>query len=75
MTARERQLLVLFWVVPAVVATLGLEFVGLMYNPELSLLQKLCSQLLMWLAWAAWSMLILAICDRVPMVKGRVGQR
>lgn len=74
MTARERQLLVLFWVVPAVVATLGLEFVGLMYNPELSLFQKLCSQLLMWLAWAAWSMLILAICDRVPMVKGRVGR-
>jgi signal transduction histidine kinase len=73
-TTRERQLLVLFWVVPAVVATLGLEFVGLMYNPELSLLQKLCSQLLMWLAWAAWSMLILAVCDRVPVVKGGVGR-
>jgi signal transduction histidine kinase len=74
MKVRERHLLILFWILPAVVATLGLELVGLIYNPDLSLAEKFGSQLLMWLAWAGWSLLILAICDRVPLAEGRVGR-
>lgn len=71
---RTRVLLVAFWLLPAAVATLGLRLVPSRLNPELTLLEILASQLLIWLPWAGWSALIVAVCERVPFERGRVGR-
>lgn len=75
MRARHRAglFLVGFWILPALVGTLGLRLVPSRLNPDLTLGQVLLSQLLIWLAWAAWSLMILATGSRFPFVRGRLG--
>jgi signal transduction histidine kinase len=65
-SGRLRLLLLGFWLLPAAVATLGLRLVPSRLNPDLTLVEILVSQLLIWLPWAVWSTLIAAVSDRVP---------
>ncbi len=64
---RGRLLLFLFWVAPALVAAYGMHVVSVAYNPTLTFVEKLGAQLLMWMAWGGWSLLIFALLDRVPL--------
>ncbi len=65
-----RLLLLGFWLLPAAVATLGLRLVPSRLNPDLTLLEILAAQLLIWLPWALWSQLIVAVGERVPLERG-----
>ncbi len=69
---RGRALLLLFWIVPAAVATLGLRLVPSRLNPEITLVEILASQVLIWMPWGGWSLLIAAVGDRVPFERGNV---
>jgi hypothetical protein len=71
---RARAVLFGFWLLPAAVATLGLRLVPSRLNPDLTLLEVLASQLLIWLPWGLWSLLITAVGDRVPFERGSVGR-
>ncbi len=62
-----RLLLVGFWIVPAMIATVGFGVVPSRFNPELGLLGVFAAQLLIWLAWGGWSLLIVAVGDRFPL--------
>ena len=72
MPTRGRQLLFLFWVVPALIAAFGMELVSVRYNPSLTFAEKFGAQLLMWEAWWVWSTLILEASRRVPLVRGGI---
>ncbi len=63
---RARLWLALFWVLPGIVGAAGLQLVPSILNPELSLGEVLLLQLLIWSAWGAWSLVILAACDHLP---------
>lgn len=67
---RIRPALLLFWLLPAAVATLGLRLVPSRLNPDLTLGEILLSQLLIWLPWGAWTLLIAAVEERVPFERG-----
>ncbi len=67
---RARLVLLAFWVVPALVATVGFQLVPSRLNPGLTVWQSLASQLLMWLAWGGWSLLIAAVGGRFPFQRG-----
>ncbi len=67
-----RLLLLGFWLLPAAVATLGLRLVPSRLNPGLSLAEILIAQLAIWLPWGAWSMLIVAVGERVPLERGSI---
>lgn len=67
-----RLLLVGFWLLPAAVATLGLRLVPSRLNPDLTFLEVLAAQLLIWLPWALWSQVIVAVGDRAPIERGSV---
>lgn len=69
---KPKLLIPLFWLVPSVVATLGLQLVPIRYNPDLTFIEKFGSQVLIWEAWSAWSLLILAAGDRFPFERGRI---
>lgn len=69
---RTRLLLLGFWVLPAAVATLGLRLVPSRLNPDLTLVEILASQLLIWLAWGIWSSLIVWVGERVPLERGNI---
>jgi hypothetical protein len=69
---RLRALLIGFWLLPAAVATLGLRLVPSRLNPDLTLVEILASQLLIWLPWGFWSTLIAAVADRVPFERGGI---
>lgn len=64
---RGRLLLVLFWVAPALVAAYGMHVVSVLYNPTLTFVEKLGAQLLMWMSWGGWTLLVFALLDRVPL--------
>ena len=66
MRARDRQLLFLFWILPAFVGAYGLHLVSVKYNPDLTFVEKLGSQVLVWCAWGIWAQLIFFVCDKVP---------
>lgn len=69
---RFRLFLLGFWVVPALVGTLGFRLVPSRLNPDLSLGSLLLSQLTMWSAWSLWSMLIWSVGNRVPFERGHM---
>ncbi len=69
-----RVLLVGFWLLPAAVATLGLRLVPSRLNPDLTLVEIFVAQLLIWLPWALWSSVIMAVGDRVPLERGNVAR-
>ena len=71
---RFRLFLLAFWIVPALVGTLGFQLVPSRLNPELSLGGLLLSQLGMWGLWSVWSMLIWTVGDRVPFERGGMRQ-
>jgi hypothetical protein len=64
-SARSRQLVFLFWALPAVVAAYGMHIVSVAFNPGLTFTEKLGAQLLMWMSWGIWSLVIFAILDRL----------
>lgn len=70
----SKALLIAFWLLPAAVATLGLRLVPSRLNPDLTLVEVFASQLLIWLPWAGWSALIVAVCERVPFERGGIGR-
>ena len=63
---RLRYLLLGFWIVPALVGTLGFQLVPSRLNPELGVGALLVSQVGMWGMWGIWSIVIWAVGDRVP---------
>jgi hypothetical protein len=65
-----RLLLVGFWLLPAAVATLGMRLVPSRLNPDLTVIEIFAAQLLIWLPWALWSQVIVAVGERVPLEKG-----
>lgn len=70
---RRIQLLLLgFWLLPAAVATLGLRLVPSRLNPDLSVAEILTAQLLIWLPWGFWSLLIISVGNRVPFERGNI---
>lgn len=71
-SAQMRALMVGVWVLPALVATLGFRVVPSRYNPTLSLWGIFAAQLLIWLAWGGWSLIIFAVGDRFPLERGRI---
>lgn len=70
--ARLRPLLLVFWVLPAAVATLGLRLVPSRLNPDLTLIEVFASQVLIWFPWALWSQLIVAVAERAPLERGGI---
>jgi anti-sigma regulatory factor (Ser/Thr protein kinase) len=73
-STRFRVLLVGFWLLPAAVATLGLRLVPSRLNPDLTLVEILSAQLMIWLPWGLWSALIVAVGERVPLERGTVAR-
>lgn len=69
---RFRLFLLIFWIVPSLVGTLGFQLVPSRLNPDLSLGALLVSQLGMWGTWGVWSMITWAIGDRVPFERGNM---
>jgi hypothetical protein len=67
---RRRVAIVAVWILPALVATLGLRLVPSRLNPDLGLLAILAAQLLIWLPWGLWSTLIAALGERFPFERG-----
>jgi len=71
---RGRWLLLVFWVAPALVATLGMRLVPSRLRPDLSMTEVLGIQLVLWLTWGLWSFLVFALGDRFPFERGRVAR-
>jgi two-component sensor histidine kinase len=69
---RFRLFLLAFWIVPALVGTLGFQLVPSRLNPDLSLGGLLLSQLGMWGTWSIWSMLTWSVGNRVPFDRGHL---
>ena len=69
---RFRLLLLGFWVVPALVGTLGFRLVPSRISPNISFASLLLSQLIIWGTWGVWSMMIWAVGNRVPFERGRL---
>jgi hypothetical protein len=67
-----RPLLLVFWVLPATVATLGLRLVPSRLNPDLTLIEIFASQVLIWFPWAIWAHLIVAVAERAPLERGGI---
>lgn len=74
MPTRGRQLLFLFWVLPALIGAFGMELVSVRYNPALNFVEKFGAQLLIWEAWWVWSTLIIGVSRRVPFARGSVSR-
>lgn len=68
---KARQLLFLFWLAPAIVAAYGMHIVSVRFNPDLTFPEKLGAQLLLWMSWGGWALLVFALLDRVPLDRDR----
>lgn len=60
-----RRRLLLFWLVPAAMGTLGFQLVPSRLNPDLSLTALIAVQLAMWGAWALWTTLTWVLGDQL----------
>jgi signal transduction histidine kinase len=70
--ARPRLLLLLLvWTVPAIVAGFGVLLVPYVAAPQMGYGGALLVSLAHWAPWAAWALVIFALCDRVPLERGR----
>lgn len=58
-----RRRLLLFWLVPAAMGTLGFQLVPSRLNPDLTLLALVAVQLAIWGAWALWTTLTWVLGD------------
>lgn len=63
--------MVLFWIIPSIVAVIGFQIVPSARNPDIPLFQLVLSQFLSWFAWAAWAPLIVATSKRFPFERTR----
>ncbi|WP_337172676.1 histidine kinase [Gemmatimonas aurantiaca] len=61
-----------FWLLPAIMGTIGFRLVPSRLNPELPTWALFLSQLAMWGTWGVWTALIWYVGDRVPF---RAGER
>jgi hypothetical protein len=71
-TWQVRAALLGFWLLPAIIGTIGFHLVPSRLNPDLPTASLFLSQLMMWGAWGLWTALIWYVGDRVPF---RAGQR
>jgi hypothetical protein len=62
-----------FWLLPAIVATMGFSLVPSRLRPDMPLATTFLSQALVWLAWGGWSLLVFAVGRRFPFERGRIG--
>ena len=69
-----RLVLIVGWIVPALVASIGMVVVPSRLNPGLTLGEIVISQLAVWLPWAGWSLLVTTVADRVPLQRGGVAK-
>lgn len=69
---RFRLFFLFFWIVPALVGTLGFQLVPSRLNPDLSLGALLLAQLCLWGVWGIWSVLIWTVGNRFPFDRGRM---
>jgi len=60
-----RRRLLLFWLVPAAMGTLGFHLVPSRLNPDLSLASLITVQVAIWGAWALWTTLTWVLGDRL----------
>jgi len=60
---RLRRLLLGFWLVPAIVGTVGFVLVPSRLNPDLSLVGIVTMQLAMWGGWSLWTWLLWLVGD------------
>ncbi|MBL0939277.1 MAG: histidine kinase [Gemmatimonadaceae bacterium] len=58
-----RRRLLLFWLIPAAMGTLGFQLVPSRLNPDLTLVALITVQVAMWGAWALWTALTWVIGD------------
>jgi hypothetical protein len=73
MSPRARWLFLAFWIAPAAVATLGMALVPSRLRPDLGLASVFGIQLVLWLGWALWSLLVAEVGRRYPFERGRIG--
>jgi predicted membrane protein len=73
-TRRARLGLIAFWVVPALVATFGMQLVPSRLRPEMSAVEIFLTQLALWLPWGLCALVIFAVGDRFPFERGRIGR-
>lgn len=69
---RIRAALLGFWLLPAVIGTIGFHLVPSRLNPDLPTASLFLSQFVMWGTWGLWTALIWYVGDRIPF---RAGQR
>jgi hypothetical protein len=67
-------LLLLLWTIPAIVAGFGVLLVPYAAAPDLGYGGALLISLAHWAPWAAWALVVFAVCDRVPLERGRLGR-
>ena len=69
-TQRVRLLVLAFWLVPAIVATVGFQVVPSLYNPDIGVAAVFACQIAMWMSWGVWSLIILDAGNRFPFRRG-----
>lgn len=67
-------LLLLVWTIPAIVAGFGVLLVPYVAAPDLGYGGALLISLAHWAPWAAWALVIFALCDRWPLERGGWGR-
>jgi signal transduction histidine kinase len=76
--SRERRsrllLLLLLWAIPAIVAGFGVLLVPYLNAPDIGYGGALLISLAHWAPWAAWALVVFALCDRFPLERGRLGR-
>jgi len=69
---RFRLFLLAFWIVPALVGTLGFRLVPSRISPDIPLHSLFLAQLSIWGAWGVWSTIIWSVGNRFPFERGRL---
>jgi two-component sensor histidine kinase len=64
--------MIAFWVLPSLVATVGMTLVPSRLRPDLSLSAVFLTQLALWIPWALWTFVVFAVGDRFPLRRGRL---
>jgi len=67
---RTRLLLTLVWVVPGIIAGIGVQIIPSRFNMSMSLGEALLSQVIIWMAWGICTPPILSLCDHFPFENG-----
>lgn len=66
--------LLAFWLLPAVIATIGFRLVPLRLHPDMPLAWSFLSQVVIWTSWGVWGLFLFAVGRRFPFERGRIGR-